>query len=126
MEGRHRLVTLVLLLLLSRTVSQNVTGSGHQKSQHKFSSWWPLLSSIGVLGTIFNSYVLYCFISERNNMVTSVNVMIGMDTTYRLVHSSVAIHWRSYLMYSDINIFSQWIDLEMVTITVTNLTHASL
>ena len=41
------------------------------------SRFWPLLSFIGVMGTIFNSYVLYCFISERNTMVTSVNVMIG-------------------------------------------------
>ena len=81
MEGRQRLVILVLLLLLSRTVSQpsltNVTRPRHPKSQHRLSGWWPLLSSIGILGTIFNSYVLYCFISERNNMVTSVNVMIG-------------------------------------------------
>ena len=33
---------------------------------------------------------------------------------YRLIHSSVAIHWRSYLMYSDVNLFSAWIDMETV------------
>ena len=85
MRDRLRLVTLglVLLLLLLQPASPeglppaNVTSRTTLKSQHKFSRFWPLLSSIGVLGTVFNSYVLYCFISERNTMVTSVNVMIG-------------------------------------------------
>ena len=44
-------------------------------------------------------------------------MLVRMDTSYRLVQSSVAIHWRSYLMASDVNLFSQWIDMEMVTIT---------
>ena len=87
---RLRLVTVVLLLLLlllqlSPSSSEVIpavnvstkTTTAAPKSQHKFSKFWPLLSSIGVMGTIFNSYLLYCFISERNNMVTSVNVMIG-------------------------------------------------
>ena len=38
---------------------------------------------------------------------------LRMDTTYRLI-VSVALHWRSYLMSSDVNIFSPWIDMEMV------------
>ena len=83
-----RVVILLLFLLLQVSASSsdvmappvNVTTrtrTATLKSQHKFSRFWPLLSSIGVMGTIFNSYVLYCFISERNTMVTSVNVMIG-------------------------------------------------
>ena len=82
MKSRLGLVVLTIHLLLSRTLSEpslpsNVTSPTHLKSQHRLASWWPLLSSIGVLGTIFNSLVLFCFISERNTMVTSVNVMIG-------------------------------------------------
>ena len=38
-----------------------------------------------------------------------------MDTFYRLVQSSVAVHWRSYLMVSDVNLFSPWIDMETVS-----------
>ena len=79
---RRQIFLLLLLLPVSQsmsetTVAANVTFPGFLKSQHKFSRFWPMLSSIGVVGTILNSYVLYCFISERNNMVTSVNVMIG-------------------------------------------------
>ena len=44
-----------------------------------------------------------------------------MDTMYRLIHSSVAIHWRSYLMYSDVNLFSAWIDMETVPDLVRNI-----
>ena len=48
-------------------------------------------------------------------MAVSTKLSAGrMDTIYRLVHSSVAIHWRSYLMYSDVNLFSAWIDMETV------------
>ena len=103
MRDRLRLVTLglFLLLLLLQPVSPeglppaNVTSRSSLKSQHKFSRFWPLLSSIGVVGTVFNSYVLYCFISERNTMVTSVNVMIGWVKIFHLstLLSSLLAGW---------------------------------
>ena len=93
METRHALGIILLLLLLPSpsislsnmstnlprslfNLSTNLTGDRRLKSQHLLSGWWPLLSLIGVLGTLLNSYVLFCFISERDNMVSSINVMI--------------------------------------------------
>lgn len=92
MERRYKIIILLLLLLHSETTSQfnlstnptvsqfnlstNLTGHEKLKSQHRMSGWWPYLSLIGMLGSILNSLVLYCFISERNNMVSSINVMI--------------------------------------------------
>ena len=80
MKGRQRTFEILLLLLLVSSSQSSLPANfsrPHLKSQHRLSRAWPLLSAIGVLGTVTNSYVLYCFISERNNMVTSVNVMIG-------------------------------------------------
>ena len=47
------------------------------RSDHSFARYWPLLSIVGVVGTTLNSYVLYSFYSERAEIISSVNLMIG-------------------------------------------------
>ena len=37
-----------------------------------------------------------------------------MDTLFRLLYSSVAIHWRSYLLYFHQSLFTDLLSLEMV------------
>ena len=37
-----------------------------------------------------------------------------MDTLFRLLYSSVAIHWRSYLMYFQLSLLPDLLSLEMV------------
>ena len=45
------------------------------KSRHPTSHYWFLESLIGLTGAILNSSVLYIFYIERQNMISTVNVM---------------------------------------------------
>ena len=46
------------------------------RSRHKLQHLWPLQSIVGLVGVILNSVVFYMFVSERQNMANSVNVLI--------------------------------------------------
>ena len=67
---------------------------------------WSFHPVLGIIGTILNSFVLYIFVKERQSMVTLINIMILLDTIYRLLISSVAVHWKCFLMATDTYIFS--------------------
>ena len=48
-----------------------------EKRKHRFSTIWCFQSVVGVIGTFFNSFVLYVFYNERKSLLTSVNAMIA-------------------------------------------------
>ena len=39
-----------------------------------------------------------------------------MDTVYKLIYSTLAVHWRSYLMYSETNLFRELINFYCIII----------
>ena len=121
-------VLMTRILLLATFVYFIASSSGIQVNQtelfglakfrkdpgHSLAPFWPLHSLTGLIGSLLNIFVLYIFISDRQTLTTSINCMIWyieftfcwslllssrMDTLFRLLCSSVAVHWRSYLMY---------------------------
>ena len=59
-----------------KSIIQN-HGSQMLRSDHIFAKYWPLLSLVGLVGTTLNTYVLYSFYSDRSEIISSVNTMIG-------------------------------------------------
>ena len=45
-------------------------------SQHRVSGYWWISSTLNVIGTIVNGFVLYVFIQERKNILFGVNATI--------------------------------------------------
>ena len=103
------------------------------RSRHKLQHLWPLQSIVGLVGVILNSIVFYMFVSERQNMANSVNVLIWcgmslqrqiilpllqhninfrMHTVYCFIYSAISMHWRSIIMYTRSPLFFN--DLEVV------------
>ena len=102
MKKQLKLV-LVLTLLATSLANNDTTTTSKPDTFHKHylvdRFAWHFLSGIGLIGTLANSLLLHTFLSVPN-MATSVNCMIAMDTAYRLVYSTVSIHWRTYIMAS--------------------------
>ena len=79
---RGRPLPLLCLLLppLALTSSSNTTSTTttdvDTRPRHKLAHLWPLQSIVGLVGVILNSVVFYMFVSERQNMANSVNVLI--------------------------------------------------
>ena len=103
--GRTFIVVLLILFISMTYEEKEPTLYLHyQDNKHKYDhflvKWkaWQLLSFVGLFGTFSNSFLLYIFYSERNMMASSVNIMICMNTVYRLLYSMVGIHWRTYNM----------------------------
>ena len=67
-------------LRISRAPS--VEAASLARPRHKLSLLWPLQSVVGLVGVALNSIVFYMFVSERQNMANSVNVLIW----YSMVH----------------------------------------
>ena len=69
-----------LLLLLASVAAAGETNmsldSSSAQPRHKLAHLWPLQSIVGLVGVILNSVVFYMFVSERQNMANSVNVLI--------------------------------------------------
>ena len=88
----------------------------NKKYDHSLVTWkaWQLLSLVGLFGTMLNSFLLYIFYSERNIMASSVNSMIYMNTVYRLIYSTVSIHWRTYNMVMHQTLFNTWFERDQV------------
>jgi hypothetical protein len=57
--------------------------------------------------------LIYTFVTEQN-MATSVNTMIFMDTVYRLVYATISMHWRTYNMVTKTPLFSGWLSRDQV------------
>ena len=86
------------------------------KSKHYLVEWkaWQILSCIGIFGTFSNAFLLQTFYLERKVLASSVNAMVCMDTIYRLLYSTLSIHWRTYNMVFDETLFHGLIGKEMV------------
>ena len=69
---------LVLLLTVPGSPATNTTveAASLTRPRHKLSLLWPLQSVVGLVGVALNSIVFYMFVSERQNMANSVNVLI--------------------------------------------------
>ena len=104
----------IFLSLTGVLSSNNKTSPSPVKSDHKLSFAWSIHPILGLLGTVLNSLVLFMFVKERQNMVTLINIMILLDTLYRLMISLVAVPWKCYLMATDSYIFSSLITSDMV------------
>ena len=86
MGSRGRpLPTLCLLLLYLALTSSNTNNNNNNinnttdviiRPRHKLAHLWPLQSIVGLVGVALNSIVFYMFVSERQNMAKSVNVLI--------------------------------------------------
>lgn len=102
---------------------------------HSLATFWPLHSLTGLIGSLLNIFVLYIFISDRQTLTTSINCMIWyiefpqcwslllssrMDTLFRLLYSSVAVHWRSYLMYFRRTLLQDLLSFETVRKSIRN------
>ena len=65
-------ITLILVLLFLSTISgSNITNLSEdgkiipwKKSQHKYAMFWRCHSLLGLVGTGFNSFILYLFVRE--------------------------------------------------------------
>ena len=79
------------------------------KSDHKMSIAWSLHPIIGIVGTVLNSFVLYMFVRERQNMISLINLLILLDTLYRLAISLVGVPWKGFLLATDSYLFSPWL-----------------
>ena len=79
-RGRPLPLLCLLLLPLALTSSSNTTSTTttdvNTRPRHKLAHLWPLQSIVGLVGVILNSVVFYMFVSERQNMANSVNVLI--------------------------------------------------
>ena len=119
--GRTFIVVLLILFISMTYEEKEPTLYLHyQDNKHKYDhflvKWkaWQLLSLVGLFGTMLNSFLLYIFYSERNIMASSVNSMIYMNTVYRLIYSTVSIHWRTYNMVRHQTLFNTWFDRDQV------------
>ena len=77
--GRGRPLPLLCVLLLPLALTSSDTTSTtdvDNRPRHKLAHLWPLQSVVGLVGVILNSIVFYMFVSERQNMANSVNVLI--------------------------------------------------
>ena len=102
---RGYLVTYLAILILTSVTSQENTTLFYTTREdrevvHYLVRWraWHLLSFLGLFGTFSNLFLLYTFYVERKYLATSVNTMICMDTVYRFMYSTFALHWRNYNM----------------------------
>ena len=84
-RGRPLPLLCLLLLHLALTSSNNSTTTTNNNNnntnviirpRHKLAHLWPLQSIVGLVGVALNSIVFYMFVSERQNMAKSVNVLI--------------------------------------------------
>ena len=79
-RGRLLPLLCILLLPLALTSSSNTTTNNTTdvviRPRHKLAHLWPLQSIVGLVGVILNSIVFYMFVSERQNMANSVNILI--------------------------------------------------
>ena len=95
---------LIILLLTSLTTQENTTQYYTTREDrdvgHYLVKWkaWHLTSFFGLFGSFSNLFLLYTFYVERQYLASSVNTMICMDTLYRFVYSTFAVHWRNYNM----------------------------
>ena len=65
----------IKVLLNLNNFSSKSNSNKADKSRHPTSHYWFLESLIGLTGAILNSSVLYIFYIERQNMISTVNVM---------------------------------------------------
>ena len=137
MERKSFLTTIIFVYFIASTVGLKANQTEifglaklRKNEVHVLSSFWPLQSVTGVVGSVLNIFVLYIFISDRQTLTTSINLMIWsvsrvevdntsdllfmMDTLFRLLYSSLALHWRSYLMYYRTSLLHQLISFETV------------
>ena len=114
------LISLPFVCGENQTIAYNFRDFEKKKSEHFLVSWkaWQMLSGVGSFGTLSNSFLLYTFYSERKVLATSVNTMVCMDTLYRFLYSTFAIHWRTYNMVSDRTLFQGLLEGETVTATL--------
>ena len=77
------LLLLYLALTSSNTINNNNNNNNNNNTtdviirpRHKLAHLWPLQSIVGLVGVALNSIVFYMFVSERQNMAKSVNVLI--------------------------------------------------
>ena len=109
-----------VLLFLSSMSSVMATSNGSEdiaerrNGEHKAASMWCLHPILGILGTSTNSFVLYMVYIERNTFISSINVMLWMETIYRLIISGVLIPWKSLLMGTNYTLFSSIMSPKMV------------
>ena len=100
---KKQLKLVLVLTLLATSLANNDTTTTSKPDpfpKHYFDRFaWHFLSGIGLIGTLANSLLLHTFLTVPN-MATSVNCMITMDTAYRMIYSTVSIHWRTYIMSS--------------------------
>ena len=117
-------LTLVIFMMLAiqhaNSLSNNETFTP-KKSEHMFSLAWSFYPILGIIGTILNSYVLYMFVQERQNMISLINLLILLDTLYRLVISLVGVQWKSFLMATDFFLFPWLMSNQMVCRSKSNL-----
>ena len=71
--------SLIIYLVLFTFVQcgENGTVTVQTKSNHPLRKAWILNNVVGATGLCLNSAVLYLLITERNHLVSTVNVMIG-------------------------------------------------
>ena len=114
--------TLTLVILLcSKSVVPNTNNVNENKAlvqkrngEHQAATMWCLHPILGAIGTTTNSFVLYMFYIERHTFINSINVMIWMETIYRLIISAILIPWKSLLMGTNYTLFSFFISHKMV------------
>ena len=117
---RYLVPCLVMLLLTSLTTQENNTlhyiNKEDREVVHYLVKWkaWHLTTFFGLFGIFSNLFLLYTFYVERQYLASSVNTMICMDTLYRFVYSTFAIHWRNYNMTHQEGLLSMFWSREKV------------
>ena len=64
------------ILGLNISASREDSDQDQYISQHRVSGYWWISSTLNVIGTIVNGFVLYMFIQERKNILFGVNATI--------------------------------------------------
>ena len=80
-EMENNKITLILVLLFLSTISgsniTNISKDGKiipwKKSQHKYAMFWRCHSLLGLVGTCFNSFILYLFVREALKKINREN-----------------------------------------------------
>ena len=103
-----------LVLPTFATKNETKETSVRRNGEHPAATMWCLHPLLGLLGTIANSFVLYMFYIERDTFINSINVMIWMETIYRLIISAILIPWKSLLMGTNYTLFSSFMSYKMV------------
>ena len=110
---------ILLLFLLSTILHTKCLSSNEtftmKKAEHKMSIAWSFYPFLGIIGFILNSFVLYMFVQERQNMISLINLLIWLDTLYRLVISLLGVPWKGYLMATDSYLFPWLMSSQMVS-----------